>query len=163
MGRNVAFQGCNPIYGPQYATLSSKYPFCYTKPRGSSLNLPPLTSDPVYISLANSRHWSLLLSLLGGIPAHVERGGKFTKCSETCDFRTHMHYCFSLSSSVGIVGVTVGGWGLQSRAGLSNCTIVIVVLNGPRLFRRAMSGTRLKSRSRRYAVPLRVTSQAQVS
>ena len=25
----VAFQGCNPIYGPQYATLSSKYPFCY--------------------------------------------------------------------------------------------------------------------------------------
>ena len=29
VGRNVAFQGCNPIYGPQYATLSSKYPFCY--------------------------------------------------------------------------------------------------------------------------------------
>ena len=25
----VAFQGCNPIYGPQYATISSKYPFCY--------------------------------------------------------------------------------------------------------------------------------------
>ena len=24
-----AFQGCNPIYGPQYATLSSKYPFRY--------------------------------------------------------------------------------------------------------------------------------------
>ena len=28
-GGYVAFQGCNPIYGPQYATLSSKYPFCY--------------------------------------------------------------------------------------------------------------------------------------
>ena len=25
----VAFEGCNPIYGPQYATISSKYPFCY--------------------------------------------------------------------------------------------------------------------------------------
>ena len=40
MGRNVAFQGCNPIYGPQYATISSKYPFCYSPPPAPTAAAP---------------------------------------------------------------------------------------------------------------------------